>query len=60
VTVGTPATGERYIFMSPLIRGVVVTIALLVGGLVVTSLVATALEQRAARPVDQAYSPTSD
>lgn len=44
----------------PLTRGVLVTIVLLIGGLAVTSLVASALEQRAVRPVDQAYSPTSD
>ena len=37
-----------------------VTIALLLGGLALTSLVATALEERAIRPVDQAYSPTAD
>jgi hypothetical protein len=46
--------------MGPLVRGVLVTIALLLGGLAVTQLVASTLEKRAERPVDQAYSPTAD
>ena len=36
------------------------TIALLLGGLAVTSVVATALEKRAERPIDQAYRPNAD
>ncbi len=46
--------------MGPLIRGLLVTIALLLGGLAITQVVASALEQRAERPVDQAYSPSAD
>jgi len=46
--------------MGPLVKGLVITIVLLIGGLAVTQLVASALEQRAVRPVDQAFSPTSD
>jgi hypothetical protein len=44
----------------PLIRGLMVTIALLLAGLAITQFVGAALEQRAERPVDQAYSPTAD
>jgi hypothetical protein len=46
--------------MGPLVRGVVITIALLLGGLALTHLVGATLEKRAERPVDQAYSPTSE
>ena len=45
--------------MGPLIRGLVVTIALLIGALALTQLAGMALEKRAERPVDQAFSPTS-
>jgi hypothetical protein len=46
--------------MSPLVRGVMVTIALLLGGLALTGAVGVVLEKRAERPVDQAFSPTAN
>lgn len=46
--------------MNPLIRGFLATIALLLGGLALTGVVGVALEKRAERPVDQAFSPTAD
>jgi hypothetical protein len=44
--------------MGPLIKGTLVTIALLLGGLALTQFVGAALEKRAERPVDQAFNPT--
>jgi hypothetical protein len=45
--------------MGPLVKGLLVTVTLLLGGLALTQFIAMALEQRAERPIDQAYDPTS-
>lgn len=45
--------------MSSLLKGTLVTIALLLGGLALTQFVAATLERRAERPVDQAFNPAA-